>query len=251
MIAITHVPSKQLQRCQLTHLPSESIDHALAVEQHEGYCQMLRDLGVGVISLDVNKDMPDSVFVEDTAIILDELAIMTPMGNEARRAEPAGIEQELKKHREIRHIKLPAMIEGGDVLKVGQRFLIGNSSRTNSEGIEAFRKIVTPFEYDILSVPVHGCLHFKTACTALPDGRLLVNPNWIDMNALSGFESISVPEEEPFAANLLLVGDTVCLASSHQHTAELIRNLGFKVKTTDISELAKAEGAMTCSSLIL
>lgn len=250
MIAIAHVPSPHLNQCQLTHLAAQAIDLGRAATQHSGYLETLENLGVRVVLLDANRDFPDSVFVEDTAVVLDEVAIIATMGTSSRRGEPPAIEQELRRHREVRRIEQPGLLEGGDILRIGKRLLVGVSSRTDRDGIEALREIVEPFGYQVSPVPVHGCLHLKTACTALPDGRLFVNRRWLEMEALAEFECLDVPEDEPFAANLLLVGEVVCLAAAHPQTVELVHHRGFQTRTVDISEFAKAEGAMTCLSLL-
>jgi dimethylargininase len=250
MLALTHVPSPQLEQCQRTFVAAEPIDYGRAVRQHEAYSQMLRDCGACVRTLSVNRDLPDGVFIEDTAIVLDEVAVVTSMGAESRRAEPAGIEPELRKYREVQRVELPATLEGGDVLRVGRRLLVGQSTRTNPAGTQRLEDVVRRFGYTVLRVPVHGCLHFKSACTALPDGRLLANPQWLDGHALADFNLVSVPAAEPDAANALLVGDQVCLPAAHPETAELVRRLGFTVRTVDVSEFAKAEGCVTCLSLL-
>jgi dimethylargininase len=212
---------------------------------------MLRRCGADVKTLTVNRDLPACVDIEDTAIVLDEVAILTSMGHEARRPEPAGIEPELRKYREVRRIELPATIDGGDVLLVGRTLLAGLSARTNEAGVRALEAIVRDHGYNVLPVPVRGCLHFKSACTALPDQSLLLNPSWLDTEQLSHFEWVRVPGDEPDAANVALVGNHVCMAASHPHTADLIRRRGFDVQLVDLSEFAKAEGCVTCMSLLL
>lgn len=212
---------------------------------------MLRQCGAEVLVLDVNRDLPDSVFIEDTAIVLDEIAVLASMGAESRRAEPAGIEPALKKYREVQRIERPAMIEGGDVLRVDRTLLVGLSSRTDLAGARALERITRRHGYRVEAVPVRDCLHLKTACTALPDHRLLANPAWIDLEALKEFECVPVPEEEPWAADVALVGKCVCVLASHARTAEMIAHLGFDVRTIDLSEFAKAEGGVTCLSLLL
>jgi len=212
---------------------------------------MLREFGVEVRTLNTNLDLPDCVFVEDTAIVLDEVAVLASMGTEARRAEPGGVELELRKHREIERIEPPATIEGGDVLRVGRRLLAGLSSRTNAAGVNALEEIVRAHGYEVIPVPVRRCLHLKTACTALPDERLLVNPEWLDMQALREFEVACVPRTEPWAANMSIVGTRVCVAAGHPQTAGLIRQFGFDVRAIDVSEFAKAEGGVTCLSILL
>jgi dimethylargininase len=211
---------------------------------------MLRRCGVEVCTLDVNRALPDSVFIEDTAIVLDEIAVLCSMGAAARRAEPAGIEPELRKHREVKRIELPATIDGGDVLRLDRKLLVGLSSRTNLAAVNALTAIVVRFGYEVVPVPVRQCLHLKSACAALPDGRLLVREEWLDPAALTRFESVRVPETEPDAANLLLIGSRVCMSADHPRTADMIRQLGFEVETVDVSEFAKAEGCVTCVSVL-
>jgi dimethylargininase len=236
---------------QRTHVARISINYDLAVQQHEKYCQMLRGCAADVRTLDVNRTLPDSTFIEDTAIVLDEVIVLASMGTESRRGELPRIEAELRQYRGLHRIEPPKAIEGGDVLRVGRTLLVGVSSRTNSEGVQALKAIVARYGYQVVPVPVHHCLHLKTACTALPDDSLLLNPSWLDMQFLPGYERIPVPPDEPWAANTLTVGTTVCLAAEHPQTAELIRQRGFRVRTTRLSEFAKAEGGSTCLSLLL
>jgi dimethylargininase len=251
MLALTHVPSPNLDHGLRTHVGRVPVDYGLALRQHAGYCAMLRECGVRVHTLDVNRDYPDGTFIEDTSVVLDEAAVLTPMGTESRRGEPAGIEPELRKYREIHRIDPPACLEGGDVLRVGRTLLVGMSSRTDAAGVAALEGVVRRYAYHVLPVPLRECLHLKTACTALPDGRLLVNPVWLDTTALRGFELVPVPEEEPWAAGTLPIGDIVCLAAENVATAELVRRLCFAVRTVPLSEFAKAEGCVTCLSLLL
>jgi dimethylargininase len=251
MIALTHLPSPRMERCELTHVARTPIDHGRALRQHQDYCRLLRDCGAEVHTLAVNRDLPDCAFIEDTAVVLDEVAILASMGTASRRPEPAGIEPELRKYRPVRRIELPATLEGGDVLHLGRTLLVGLSSRTNAAGISALEAIVSPHGYAVVPVPVRDCLHLQTACTALDDRRLLVNPAWLDAGALRGFELVRVPQEEPWAANVARVGSPLCIAADHVRTAEVIRGLGFDVRTIDLSEFAKAEGGVTCLSILI
>ena len=251
MIAITHVPSPNLAQCELTFVARAPIDFGRALKQHAAYGAMLRQCGAEVVTLDVNRDLPDCVFVEDTAIVLDEVAVLCSMGTASRRAELVGIEPELRKYREVRSIELPATIEGGDVVRVGRTLLVGLSSRTNAAGASALDAVVRRFGFRVVPVPVRRCLHLKTACCALPDDRLLVNPELVDVETLPGFKCVRIPKEEPWAADVALVGTNVCVAAEHQRTANLIRDLGFAVHTIDLSEFAKAEGGVTCLSILL
>jgi dimethylargininase len=151
----------------------------------------------------------------------------------------------------VERIEAPATLEGGDVLRVGRTLMIGLSARTNASGVQAFETIVCRYGYRVLPVPVRQCLHLKTACTALPDGTLLVNPSWLALESLYEFKMVSVPADEPWGANTLSINGRLCLAAGHALTAELLVRLGFKVRTVDLSEFAKAEGCVTCLSLLV
>jgi dimethylargininase len=251
MLALTHVPSPYMESCQLTYIAREPIDTGRAARQHQAYCDMLRCCGAVVRTLDIHRNLPDCAFIEDTAIVLDEVAILTSMGTAARRQELAGIEPILRQYRAVRRVELPATVEGGDVLRIGRRLLVGLSSRTNAAGAAALAAIVGCHGYEVVPVPVLGCLHLKTACSALDEARLLVSPAWLDFGALSGFHLVPVPAAEPWAANVLRVGTSLCLAANHERTAELIRALGFDVRVVDLSEFAKAEGGVSCLSILM
>ena len=250
MLALTHVPSPRMELCQRTYVAHVPIEPDLVVRQHEEYCRVLRQCGAEVRILEINRELPDCAFIEDTAIVLDEVAVLASMGTPSRHAETAGIEPELRKYRDVERVEPPATIEGGDVLRIGRTLLVGLSSRTNRAGISALEGIVGRYGYQIVPVPVRRCLHLKTACTALDEKRLLVNPAWLDAPALRGFELLHVAEEEPWGANVALVGSSVCIAADQVRTADRIRKLGFDVRTIDLSEFAKAEGGVTCLSLL-
>lgn len=235
-----------------TFIDVHAIDLDLAALQHEEYRRVLERAGADVVLLDANRDLADAVFVEDTAVVLDEVAILTNMGAPSRKDEPAAIEPELRRHRSvIARIEAPATLEGGDVLRVGKTLLVGATARSNAEGIAALRRIASPFGYDVRAVPIDGCLHLKTACTALPDGTLLVNPRWVDARDLPSFQVLHVAEGEPDAANVVLIDQRVVMAAAHPRTTELIRARGFEVDVVDLSEFAKAEGCATCLSILV
>jgi dimethylargininase len=250
MIAITHTPSPNLAHCQLTYVNRSAIDFGRAVRQHLEYCRALGDCGAKVRTLDLNADFPDCVFVEDTAVVLDEVAVVCQLGAPSRRGEVARIELELARYRAILRVELPATIEGGDVLRVGRTLLVGLSSRTNAAGVETLARIGARYGYAVRAVPVYGCLHLKTACTALPDHRLLVNPAWIDVASLRDFTQVCVPVAEPWGANVACLGNRVLAAADNVRTIDLIRSSGFAVRTIELDEFAKAEGGVTCLSLL-
>jgi dimethylargininase len=239
-----------MAECQLTFVERSAIDFPRAVRQHAEYCQALRKIGAEVHTLAASDELADCVFIEDTAIVLDEAALLCRPGVESRRDETALVAAELGRYRRIERASAPATIEGGDVLAVGRTLLVGLSSRTNAAGVDALANFAGPLGYTVRAVPVRGSLHLKTACTALPDGRLLVNRNWLDLSGLGDFKYIDVPVAEPWGANVIVATGSVITAAAHVQTAALIRSLGCHVHTVEIDEFAKAEGGATCLSLL-
>ena len=250
LIAVTHVPSPHLQQGERTYVGQTTVDYALALRQHAAYCDALRTCGADVITLDVNRALPDCVFVEDTAIVLDEFAVMMSMGAESRRDEPAGIEPTLRRFRTIERVELPATIDGGDVARLGRTLYVGESPRTNAAGIVALHDVVKRYGYTVIGVPVLGCLHLKSACSALPDGRLLVNRDWIDASSLPSASLLDIPVSEPWAGDVLVIGATIIASDAFRRTAELLEASGFDVVPVAVSEFAKVEGGVTCLSLV-
>ena len=249
--AIVHRPSPHLQACELTYLSSQGIDLGRAARQHRSYREMLQSCGLEVVVLEANVDHPDSVFIEDTAVVLDELAIITSMGAASRRAETAAVETALRAYRQTARIMPPAMIEGGDVLSIGRVLYVGRSTRTNTAGIAALEALVAPHGYSVQPVAVSGCLHLKTGCTALDDRTVLIHPDWVDPGPFAPLEQVHVPSAEPFGANVLKLGDTICLPAGMPKTRERIARRGYRTEVTDISEFIKAEAGLTCMSLVL
>ncbi len=239
-----------MQDYEHTFVGEQRIDLALAEREHEGYRAALEACGCEVTVLDVNLDMPDSVFVEDTAIVLDELAVMMSPGAESRRGEPAGIEAELARYRRIARVALPGTMDGGDVVVARRSIYIGASTRTNEEGIAQLRDILRPFGYSVTAVPVTGCLHLKTACSVLPDGRFLVNADWIDVAPLPTSRLVTVPDDEPWAGDVLVIGDQIIVSDAFPRTMDLLGAMGWTIRPVKVSEFAKAEGGVTCLSLV-
>ena len=250
LLAMTHLPSPKLQECELTFVQSEPISLEKATLQHVAYCAMLEHCGAKVMVLDENLACPDSVFVEDPIIVFDEVAVLTSMGVESRRAESASMERVFSKYRNVERIVLPAQIEGGDVLKVGKKIFVGESPRTNRDGITALEAIIKPFGYEVISVSVTGCLHLKTGVTALDDQTVLINSNWLDADAFHGFTKVEVPEDEPFGANVLKIGEILCMNEAFPESISLVKSLGYRVETVNISEFVKAEAGLTCMSVL-
>ncbi|HXG94958.1 MAG TPA: arginine deiminase family protein [Blastocatellia bacterium] len=248
--AITRAISPSINDCELTFHAKQPIDVARAIKQHQAYEQCLRRLGVRVISLRAEPALPDAVFVEDAAVVVDEIAVIPVMGAESRRPETASISQALKHFRPLEFLRLPATLDGGDVLRIGRKLFVGASRRTNPEGIRQLREILNVYDYEVREVEVPGCLHLKSGCSYIGRNSILVNRALVDATRLEEFDLIEVPDEEAWAANALLINDVVILPESFPKTRALLESAGFHVQPIDVSELQKAEGGVTCTSII-
>ena len=250
LTAITRAVSPAIVRCELSFIDRKPIDLARAQQQHQAYELLLAKLGAKVVSLPPEPDLPDSMFVEDPAIVLDELAVIFPLGTETRRREAPSLAKEIAKYRKLAYVQLPGTIEGGDVLRVGHKLFVGVTKRSNAEGIRQLAENVKPHGYEVVPVPVTGCLHLKSAVTWIAENTLLANRAWFDTKPFPGYDWIDVDPSEPHAANALALGGTVILPASFPKTRGRVGSLDFRVTTLDISELQKAESGLTCSSLL-
>lgn len=250
LIAITRGVSSSIQDCQLTHLPRLPIDYARACDQHRAYEAALTALGVSVQSLPAEHRLPDCVFVEDAAVVVDECAIITRPGAEARQQEVFAVAAALAPYRKCVPIQPPGQIDGGDVLRVGKYIYVGHSQRTNENAVSQMRAWLEPLGYHFQFVEIRGCLHLKSAVTQVAPDTLLINPTWVARSEFVGMNCIDVDPSEPAGANALLVGDKVIYQPGYPRTYERLEKAGLQVVAVDASELAKAEGALTCCSVI-
>lgn len=251
LIALTRGVSSRINRCELSFISRQPIDFHRAVRQHRNYQELLKNLGVSVIEIPADDDCPDCCFVEDTVIMLDELAIICRSGSTARRLEVKGVLPSIRKYRrEILTIEEPATLEGGDVLRVERTLFVGLTQRTNREGIDLLQKYVAPHRYTVKLVEVPEALHLKSVCTAVDEHTLLMEPTRVKLAAFADFDIIEVPSNEWMAANILRVNRTVCMHSGFVETYGLMRERGYELRTLDISEFLKAEAGLTCKSLI-
>lgn len=253
-IAVTHKVSPNLNQCELTHMDREPIDIEQARAQHDGYNDCLARHGLKVIELDANKELPDSVFVEDTAVVVDEVAVMTPMGVDSRRPEVAAVAAEMANHRPVVHIDPSANLEGGDVVRINRSFYVGLSSRSDRAGVAGLAGYLEPHGYTVTGVELRAALHLKSAVSQLDESTLLINREMVDPALFtgrhSGFRLVDVPPDEPKSANILIVDGTVILPSAYARMVDLLLSMGLKVDALEMSELLKAESGVTCSSLI-
>lgn len=250
LIALTRTPSSSLASCALTHAERQPIDVGRALEQHAAYRRGLAELGVRVLNLPAIDALPDAAFVEDTAIVLEEVAVIARPFSESRRAECDAIAAALAPFRTIVRLDAPARLEGGDVLRAGSTLYVGQSRRTDHAGLKALAHLVLEHGQRVKAVPVRGALHLKTALTHLGRQTMLVNPAWVDLDHVRGFELLEVHPSEPFAANTLAIGDRVLMSSAFPRTIARVQERGFEVIAFDVSELAKAEAGLTCLSLV-
>jgi dimethylargininase len=250
LIAITRQISPRFNQCELTHLDRQPIDLDLARTQHHQYEAALRELGCEVISLPPEPDLPDSVFVEDVALVFDEAAVITRPGADSRKPETASVARALSPYRALFTVEAPGTLDGGDVLRVGQTVTVGFSSRSNRSGVEQLRGFLAPYGYTVKGVEVTGCLHLKSAVTQVSKDTLLINPAWVDRSVFGAMRFIAVDGSEPSAANAVWIEDSVIYPSSFPATQQRLEEAGLHVKIVDATEVAKAEGAVTCCSLI-
>jgi dimethylargininase len=250
LVAITREPSPRMEAGERTYADDAPIDAALALRQHEQYQAALRRCGARIVHLPGSRELPDCVFVEDTAIVLDEIAVLMSMGAASRRAEVPAIEAALREFRSLARVELPGTADGGDVVRSGRDVFVGLSQRTNPAGVDTLRAILAPFGYFVVGVPVLHCLHLKSACSALPDGRFLVNAGLIDTSPLQERDLVQVPQAEPLAGDVLVIGERIIASDAFPETGALLTSLGWEVIPVSVSEFAKAEGGVTCLSLV-
>ena len=255
-IALTRPVSASITSCELTHLDRQPIDLDLARAQHREYEKTLHALGCRVERLPEEPDLPDAVFVEDAAIVLDELALIARPGAPSRRPETRTVARALERYRRLATIEPPGTLDGGDVLRVGpdeasgKTLYVGLSQRSNPAAIEQMRAVLAPLGYRVRGVPVRGCLHLKSAVTQVAEKTLLINRDWVDGGLFGGVDLVDVDLSEPYAANALLIDGAVIYAAAYPRTRRRLEARGIAVHAVDVSELAKAEGAVTCCSLV-
>ena len=250
-LAITRDISPRFNECELTHIDRTPIDLDIARAQHHEYVSALAAIGCQLVELPAETDLPDSVFVEDIAFILDEVAVITRPGADSRKPETASIIQALTPHRTLVQVTAPATVDGGDVLVLGKNIYVGLSTRSNSAAIEQLQKLLGNYGYKIIGAEMTDCLHLKTAVTRVDDKTLLINKNWVSADYFTGYDLIEVDPSEPFAANCLPVNEYIIYPTSFPKTRAKLESRGYKIKSVTVDELAKAEGAVTCCSLII
>lgn len=227
------------------------IDPARALAEHREYERLLAAHGWTIVRSEDAPDLPDAVFVEDAAVVLDEVTIVTCPGAESRRAELQGVTQALAPYRPLLRIDSPATLDGGDVLRLGRTLHVGVGGRTNAAGASRLRELAAPFGYSVVDSPFRGCLHLKTGATLIGAGRVLLNPACVDPGSFEA-EIVEIDPGEPSGANALILDEgTLLLAASAPRTRARLEALGLRVVPIDIRELEKAEAGVTCCSILI
>lgn len=247
MRALVRPTSRRLAEGELTHVERVAVDIDLAERQWQAYCEALVRAGFELVKVPGADELPDSVFIEDAVVMFDDLAVLTCPGAASRRGEIAAVGDLLPELGiEVAALELPATLDGGDVLNVGKTVYVGQSRRTNAEGLRQLRALLTPRGFAVVGVPVTRVLHLKTAVTALPEGTVIGHPEDIDQPEL--FRRF-LPLPDRGGAVVVLSPDSVLMAASVPRSVSLVESLGYRVVTVDISEFEKLEGCVTCLSV--
>ena len=254
-LALTREITPSFAEGERTYVERETIDLDRARAQLDAYESALRILGCTVERLAAEPDMADAPFIEDTAVVLDELAIITRPGAESRRRETARVADALRFHRPTAALLAPAMLDGGDVLRMGRTLYVGQSTdgngRTNAEGLRQLQALVGSQNYRVQSTPFSGCLHLKTAVTQVADDAVVLNPRWVSPKAFRGLRIIEVDQDEPLAGNALMIDGRVLFPDEFPLTRRRLEEAGIRTMPIAVSELTKAEAGLTCCSLLI
>ncbi len=239
----------ELAACELTHHQREAIDVERAREQHAALASVLRELGCRVQVLPPLEGHADAPFLEDTALLLDRMAVIARPGAASRVGEVASIEAVLGEEFELAYLPEEARLEGGDVMRVGDTLFVGQSSRTNHPGLKALAHLIWRDGLIVKAVEVDACLHMQTAVCDLGEARVLVNPRWVESRRLRQLDRIEVDPREPFGANVLRVGRTIVASAAAPYTNDKLAKAGYELRVVELDEFHKAEAGVTCLTL--
>ena len=251
--AIVRRPAESYARALSAQQPRPTINVARARRQHAEYCAALRAASVELLELPPDESLPDACFVQDCAVIWDKVAIIARFGAPSRQGEQEAVGQALRAQQTLKvsEIGPPGTLEGGDVLALGSRLVVGLSARTNRAGLVQLRDLLELEGAVVDGLPVPEGLHLLSGITYLGQGMLLATDHYADLPTFAGLEVIRVPGAEAYAANALGLGGSVIVPAGFPRTAALIRERGFEVLPVDLSEFAKADGGATCLALIM
>lgn len=238
------------EKCITSRTFENKIHAELAREQHMQYCEILEQLGLTLIIIQPDDRFPDCCFVEDPAIVIGEIAILSRMGAKSRIGEEIQVGNTLSKYKEVHQIKPPGTIDGGDVLRIDEKVYIGLSERTNHFAIQQVHTIISDYGYRVIPVKIRNILHLKSACTYIGNNYIVMFPGHFDDRIFSEYDKIIIGEREAHSANCLSVNGKVLVQKGYPHTKSLIENEGFETVEIEISEFRKGGGSLTCLSII-
>lgn len=250
-IAIVRGVSATFARALARVAPDPAIDVDLARAQHGAYVAKLRELGVEVIELPADDRFPDGCFVEDCAVVVDGIAVVTNPGAPSRRGEVVAVAEALRPYARLVTMRPPATLDGGDCLRVGSRLFVGMSARTNGAGVETLAATFASLGVVVTGVAMGDALHLKSVCAPIGVDRVVVAKGALPERTFAGVETVDVPAAEAYAANVVTFGAAALVSDGYPVTAELVAAAGFEVHLLDMSEMRKADGALTCLSIRL
>ncbi len=246
--ALVRPPSRNFVHALSEHPDAGSIDFQKAQQQHAAYCEVLKTAGLIVEVLEPRDDIPDSVFIEDNAMILEGRAVLCSMKETSRQGEVSSLADALQSRLPVLRLQAPVFIDGGDVLQTEKAVFIGQSQRTSAEAIEALQPLTSK---PVIPVAVKKGLHLKTSVSTLGGNLLVINPSHVETEPFRNFEWVEVDDDEAYAANCLAVGENVILPAGFPKLEQRIGQLGFKTLPVALSEFQKADGGVTCLSLLI
>ena len=249
--ALVRSPVPSLQEGERTHIAREPIDFELAQDQHRRYVEALRQGGAEIVQVPAAPELPDSVFIEDTALVLGSLAVIARSGAESRRAETPPVAAVLRRYCQLEYTQAPATFDAGDALTIDRRVYVGRAARTNQAGIEFLTILLSRHGYEVVSVPLSGCLHLKSAINYLGNDTVLLNPQWIPRDLFAQYAQVDVDPQEPMGVSALLVGEQLLLSSNYPRTVERVEARKFTPRVLDLGEFHRAEGGLTCLSILI
>jgi dimethylargininase len=247
--AIARKPGKNFAKGLTTRVNIKPPQYELLLKQHNVYLETLNSCGLTITVLDPLPDYPDAYFVEDTAVVTPDVAVITRPGADPRKGEEESIARVLAGFRELERISAPGTLDGGDVLQVGNHFFIGISQRTNKEGAEQLGGILEGYGNTWVTIPVGDGLHFKSSVNYVGKNTLLVTPDFAENTELSGYDKIILERDEAYAANTLLVNDHLLTPAGFRSVRKRLEGLGFDIVELETSEMRKMDGGLTCLSI--
>lgn len=247
--AFVRIPCRNLAT-GITSANLGSPDYSKSIEQHQNYVSALKKSGLDVVVMEADDQYPDSTFIEDTALLTPNCAILMQPGAQSRKGEITAVAKLLKNHFEnIEAITQPGTVEAGDVMMVGKHFYIGLSKRTNEVGADQLIDILMKYGMNGSKIKLTEVLHLKTGLSYLENNNLIISGEFINHNEFDKFNKIIIDSDESYAANCIWVNETVIIPMGFPNSKAAIEKAGYKILEVDVSEFQKLDGGISCLSL--